>query len=120
MFAGRVADPGAVLAVVPHPGRDAQEKGTRPLFSLSSLASPACPRPSHLPALIFSLLPLFFSWTSHSGPSSEHRSLKASSQQEIPMPVGLDGKVHGEESQGRYRQTPTSQLYCEPTVCQAL
>lgn len=61
MFAAKLADPGAVFAVVPHPGHDAQKKGIRPQFSLSSLASPACPRPSHLPALIFSLLPLFFS-----------------------------------------------------------
>lgn len=67
---------------------------------LSSLASPTYSRPFHLPALIFSFLPLFFSWTSHSGPSSEHRGLKASLWQEIPMPVGFRGKLMGRRARG--------------------
>lgn len=47
---------------------------------------------------------------SHSGPNSENRDLKAYSlgEKKIPVPGGLEGKTHGEDSQGQLHPMLTS------------
>lgn len=127
LFTGRGAVPGAVPSAARHPGRDAQQRGTGSCFLCPFLhpqTVPALTLPSsHLPALSFSLLTLPFSWANHSGPSSEHCGLKASSLKEIPMPGGFEGKTHGGGEPGAFSSNANfTTLLCAnymlgPTIC---
>lgn len=114
-----------VRSPLPHPTRVATlDRGaldpTFPLLScIFSLPSPL----SLFPPTSSDSLSLYYlspRLASHSGPSSENRDLKACSLQKIPVPGGMEGKTHGEESQGQLPQMLTSsQLYCAPTVYRA-